>query len=187
MRLSGLVTDDPDVRDTYTNLRVSVERLQMSDRWLPVSGLIQASVPRYLEYRYGDSLDLTGQLEEPPVLEDFSYKDYLARQGVYALLRRSQVTVWGSSTPSSTGRRPSSPLPWRNPTPACSWAFCWASRPPWPPAIPSTARWGLASTCSIKLNRAVSPAGPRTSSNWTWPQIRLWPNMACASGWFLRA
>src|SRR3970282_1209835 len=42
------------------------------------------------EYRadlnYGDRLLLSGELITPPVYEDFSYRDYLARQSIYALM-----------------------------------------------------------------------------------------------------
>lgn len=93
LRLNGLVTDDPDVRDTYTNLRVEVTRLEVGGRWLPVTGLVQVTVPRYPVVRYGDFLEITGRLEDAPVFEDFSYRDYLARQGVYAVMRHPRVTI----------------------------------------------------------------------------------------------
>jgi competence protein ComEC len=91
--LRGVVTEAPDVRDTATNLRLSVSDLQTSGAWRPVGGLVQATVGRYPEYRYGDSLELAGRLEDPPVFDDFSYKDYLARQGILAVIYRPQVTL----------------------------------------------------------------------------------------------
>ncbi|MDP3047714.1 MAG: ComEC/Rec2 family competence protein, partial [Chloroflexota bacterium] len=91
--LRGVVTEAPDVRDTATNLRLSVSALEVAGEWRPVGGLVQATVGRYPEYRYGDRLDMAGRLEEPPVFEDFSYKDYLARQGVLAVIYRPQVTL----------------------------------------------------------------------------------------------
>ncbi len=36
--------------------------------------------------RYGDRLTLRGTLEEPPVLETFDYRDYLARQGIHLVM-----------------------------------------------------------------------------------------------------
>ena len=42
-------------------------------------------------FRYGDTLLLHGQLEEPPTFEDFDYRSYLARQGIPFVLRRAQV------------------------------------------------------------------------------------------------
>jgi competence protein ComEC len=91
--LRGVVTEAPDVRDTTTNLRLSVSGLLVAGEWQAVDGLIQASVGRYPELHYGDQLELAGRLEEPPVFEDFSYKDFLARQGVLAVIYRPLVTV----------------------------------------------------------------------------------------------
>jgi competence protein ComEC len=91
--LRGVVTEAPDVRDTATNLRVSVSGLQVAGEWRSLGGLVQATVGRYPEFHYGDGLELAGRLEDPPVFEDFSYKDYLARQGVLAVIYRPQVTL----------------------------------------------------------------------------------------------
>jgi competence protein ComEC len=94
--LRGVVIEAPDVRDTATNLRLSVSELRVAGDWRPVRGLVQATVGRYPVYRYGDLLEVSGRLEEPPVFEDFSYKDYLARQGVLAVIYRPQVTILAS-------------------------------------------------------------------------------------------
>jgi competence protein ComEC len=36
-------------------------------------------------------LAVTGRLETPPVFKDFSYKEYLARQGIFSMVRRPQI------------------------------------------------------------------------------------------------
>jgi competence protein ComEC len=38
------------------------------------------------DYHYGDRLTLRGKLQTPPENENFSYRDYLARSGIYAFL-----------------------------------------------------------------------------------------------------
>jgi len=93
MTLGAVVTEEPDVRDRYTNLRLQVYQVRVGERWRPVTGLIQATVPRFPAYAYGDNLELTGLLELPPTFEEFSYRDYLARQGVYALMRLPRVVL----------------------------------------------------------------------------------------------
>lgn len=50
------------------------------------NGKILITISKYPEYEYGDKVKIAGKLEEPPILEDFSYKDYLARKGIYALM-----------------------------------------------------------------------------------------------------
>ena len=37
-------------------------------------------------FRYGDTPELTGRLQEPESFEDFDYPAYLARQGIYATM-----------------------------------------------------------------------------------------------------
>jgi len=93
VKLTGVVSGEPDVRDTYTNLRVATESLTLGDQEHAVTGTVLVRAPRYPEYRYGDRLEIEGLLEMPPAFEDFSYKDYLARQGIHSLLRRPHITL----------------------------------------------------------------------------------------------
>ncbi len=89
--ITGVVNDEPDIRDCYTNLRIRVESIHIDDSAEPIAGLVLARAPRYPEYTYGDRLKITGRLETPPVFDTFSYKDYLARFGIYAMMRRVQI------------------------------------------------------------------------------------------------
>lgn len=91
--ITGLVVDEPDVRDTYINLRLKAESLQLKGVTHPVAGLLLVRAPRYPEHFYGDRLAVTGKLETPPVLENFSYKDYLARFGIHSLVRRPHLEL----------------------------------------------------------------------------------------------
>lgn len=59
----------------------------------PVTGLVLVRAPRYPVHAYGERLAVTGELETPPVFESFDYRDYLARQGVYAMIRRPRVEL----------------------------------------------------------------------------------------------
>lgn len=96
--LEGVVVDEPDVRDSVRLLRLRADQLQPADAQSPrpVHGLVLVYAPRFPRYGYGDRLRLHGALETPPEDDQFSYADYLARQGVYSLLRRPTVTPLGS-------------------------------------------------------------------------------------------
>lgn len=100
--LWGRVVGEPDVRDTYTNLRLAVDRMAIEEEERSVKGAILVWAPRYPAYVYGDELKVQGSLETPPVFEGFSYRDYLARQGIYGLLRRPQIKLLrrGGGSPS---------------------------------------------------------------------------------------
>ncbi|MFQ5934679.1 MAG: ComEC/Rec2 family competence protein, partial [Dehalococcoidia bacterium] len=43
-------------------------------------------------FRYGDLLDLRGEISEPPVLEYFDWREHLAREGIHSLITRPRVT-----------------------------------------------------------------------------------------------
>ena len=96
MTLEGVVVGEPDERERHTNLRVRAERLALSDgAEIEVDGLVLVKAERYPQRRYGDRVRVEGLLETPPVLEEeeFSYREYLARQGVHSLIQRAQITL----------------------------------------------------------------------------------------------
>ncbi len=90
--LEGVVVGEPDERAHYVNLRLRADRLTLPDgRTLPVEGLVLVKTDRYPQHFYGERLRVSGSLETPPVFEDFSYREYLARQRIYSLVRRARV------------------------------------------------------------------------------------------------
>lgn len=90
----GVVVDEPDVRDRFVNLRVAVEELQLADGTaVAVSGIVQVQAFRFPVISYGTRLSVKGNLETPSESETFSYKAYLARQGVHSVMRLPQLTV----------------------------------------------------------------------------------------------
>jgi len=93
VKIEGVVSGEADVRDTYTNLRVAAVKIEVGGQEREVRGTVLVRAPRYPEYDYGDELEIEGSLETPPELEDFSYREYLARQGVYSILWRPQITL----------------------------------------------------------------------------------------------
>lgn len=94
--VEGVIVEAPDVRDAYINLRVRAETIALEgEATRRVRGLLLAQVPRLGVFRYGDPVRLRGELVTPPEREGFSYRDYLAREGVYSLMRYAQAEVIG--------------------------------------------------------------------------------------------
>ena len=94
VKLEGVVVGEPDEREGYTNLRVRAERLALPDGVeLEADGLVLVKAGRYPRRKYGDRVRVEGLLESPPIFEEFSYREYLARQGVHSLVQRAQVTL----------------------------------------------------------------------------------------------
>ena len=91
--LMGQVSDPPEVRNHTTNVRVDVTRVQVNGTWRDLSGRALVQVARETDVRYGDLVRIYGAPTTPPEYTDFSYKDYLARQGVHSLIQFGALTV----------------------------------------------------------------------------------------------
>lgn len=93
VRVTGWVTEPPDTRDTYANLRIRVTGLDTGeDKDLEVNGLLLVRVDPNEEYQYGEVLRLRGRLKTPAENEEFSYREYLAREGIYSIMTSDDVT-----------------------------------------------------------------------------------------------
>lgn len=90
--VTGTLSEPPDYRDTYTNLRLKVEAVDTGSGDLPVEGELLARVFPNETYKYGERIRIRGKLLTPPENEDFSYREYLARQGIHAYMSQTEVT-----------------------------------------------------------------------------------------------
>ena len=86
VRLTGTVVGRPDIRDTTVKLTVETEELQVDSECPTVHGKVLITTSIYPRFEYGDRLQATGYLQEPPIFEDFSYRDFLARQGIFSVM-----------------------------------------------------------------------------------------------------
>lgn len=94
LTLTGLVIDEPDIQDRSVNLRLDVDTITLdSGTTVPVRGKVLVRTFRFPVISYGTRLEINGRLETPPEDEDFSYKDYLARQGIHSMMNLPRLTV----------------------------------------------------------------------------------------------
>ncbi|MDD2922287.1 MAG: ComEC/Rec2 family competence protein [Anaerolineales bacterium] len=91
--VTGTLSEPPDYRDTYANLKLKVEAVDTGSGDLPARGLILARVSQNQTYEYGERVRLRGKLKTPPENEEFSYRDYLAREGVYSTMSLAEATI----------------------------------------------------------------------------------------------
>jgi competence protein ComEC len=91
--VTGTLIEPPDIRDTYINLRLQTSELDAGRGPSKVRGLLLARVSANQDFHYGEILRLRGELRTPPSDEDFSYRDYLARQGIRSYMPRADATV----------------------------------------------------------------------------------------------
>jgi competence protein ComEC len=86
VHLRGVITSDPDYRETTTQYRFDVSEVSTDDEpWHEDSGAVLIFAPAYPEYSYGDELEIATKLEAPPSTGDFNYADYLASRGISSL------------------------------------------------------------------------------------------------------
>ena len=90
--LQGVVTGYPDIRDSWVNVKVEMEWIRIGGTQNAVQGSVLIRTSRYPEIRYGDRLSISGLLETPPEFDDFSYREYLSRKGIYSYINYARVS-----------------------------------------------------------------------------------------------
>ncbi|MCC9077267.1 DNA internalization-related competence protein ComEC/Rec2 [Litorilinea aerophila] len=89
--LVGHVIGYPQVTDGRQEIRLAVHALIQQGREISVAGRVRFVTAAHPRYQYGQPLRVQGRLATPPDFEDFSYREYLARQGVHSLLYSPRV------------------------------------------------------------------------------------------------
>ncbi|MBC8162564.1 MAG: ComEC family competence protein [Roseiflexaceae bacterium] len=88
--LEGVVAEDPKHSEDGQRVMLAVRWVWRDGRRLPAEGMVLATLPTYPERRYGDALQLTGQLKSPRGPKragDFDYRAYLARKAIFSLMQ----------------------------------------------------------------------------------------------------
>jgi competence protein ComEC len=91
MTLIGQIVDDPVIQGDHHAARLRPERLLRGGREYAVSGDVLIHYPLSVSLKLGDRAQATGILNDPGIIDTFSYRDYLARFGIYALMRSAAV------------------------------------------------------------------------------------------------
>ncbi len=91
VQLSGTIVRDPDIRETAQRVTVRVEREGVLTNVLVVA-------PLYPRLSYADRVQIAGTLTYPKAFEtdggrSFDYPHFLAKDGVFVLIQRAQVTI----------------------------------------------------------------------------------------------
>lgn len=89
--VEGHVSAEPSIRSTRTQLELTVARILLDGKHLDVRGKAVVSAPHYPAHEYGQRVRISGNLETPPILEDFNYREYLAARGVHSLMRWATI------------------------------------------------------------------------------------------------
>lgn len=91
--LVGVVQQQPDRREDKQTAVIAAEQIAIDGVTRLVEGKVLLKLPPNPELRYGQRVLLTGRLEQPDSGEDFDYRAYLARHGVYTLMQQPRLTL----------------------------------------------------------------------------------------------
>lgn len=94
--LEGVVRDEPEERDTYTQLTIEVRT--MGHERVPVSDRVLVYAPHYPQLRYGDQVEISGTLKRPEVIQEkdgriFLYPEYLKKDGIHFLIKYPKIII----------------------------------------------------------------------------------------------
>jgi competence protein ComEC len=91
---SGIVTEPPDTSGSSVRYIISAERLE--DKGVSsqtVTGKVMLSLPLGYDFKYGDRLEVTGELIAPPAGSGGSWRDYLEHRGIYTYSQFGRVRL----------------------------------------------------------------------------------------------
>ncbi|MFN7210045.1 MAG: ComEC/Rec2 family competence protein, partial [Aggregatilineales bacterium] len=91
--LEGVVSAPTERRENGSRLRVSVQRWARGEVERAVQGEALIYAERYADLRYGDRILVRGAPQTPPVFDSFSFRDFLARQGIYSVVLNAEVSL----------------------------------------------------------------------------------------------
>jgi len=90
--ITGWVHSPLDVRDTHSNMQVMVTASDTGEGDKEAKGLLLVRLEGEETFKYGEVIRLRGALSTPPEGEEFSYREYLSRQGIHSYLSSVKVT-----------------------------------------------------------------------------------------------
>ncbi len=97
LQVQGIVSAEPDIRDTGANYVVSVDHVLIGSRLLAVSGQVQVHTPAAIQLDFGDRVTLIGNLLTPVNTSTLPWKNILAQRGIGSEMQFPRVTDLGYS------------------------------------------------------------------------------------------
>jgi len=95
--IQGVVVGEPEPKGARWQARIAAEEIRYPTGYAPVRGTLITTLPAIPRVHEGDVVRVEGEMVTPPAWEEFNYRDYLAREGIYSLLRSPTVEVLRTS------------------------------------------------------------------------------------------
>jgi len=92
--IEGIVSKEADTRENKTMLTFNPLKIESEDySFGSTKGRILITLDRYPEYEYGDRIKAVGKVLSPGEFNEFNYKSYLAKEGIYSLMYFPEVEL----------------------------------------------------------------------------------------------
>jgi competence protein ComEC len=98
VEIRGKIDNAPDVRDKTTHLEITATEIKANGEWVGVEGRALLYAARTANCNYGDSVQVTGNLAEPPQFDEFNYRGYLANQEIFVVMTYLEIEVTEKNT-----------------------------------------------------------------------------------------
>lgn len=95
--LTGVVSEEPDIRDSTQKLKVKVSLSARAEE-----SIVLVTTGKYPEFKYLDQIKIIGKIKTPVETEDFSYKNYLMKDGIYSVIDFPMIELLGIKKPTFT-------------------------------------------------------------------------------------
>lgn len=89
----GTIKSEPAAKTNTNQFIINSEQIIIDGKRRKASGKVLITTRRYPEYKYGDRLKILSELKTPQQLEEFNYKNYLAKDGVYSVMNFPKIEV----------------------------------------------------------------------------------------------
>ena len=87
----GYVTGEPEISGGKQRFVFFVRRLSSNPYLVDLNEKILITSPLYPKYKYGDRLEIYGQVKKPENFSDFDYIAYLAKDNIYSIMFYPQI------------------------------------------------------------------------------------------------
>ncbi|MBN1325535.1 ComEC family competence protein, partial [Candidatus Falkowbacteria bacterium] len=93
VEFAGLINKEPDQREDLIRYEIKTQKILLDNEWQAISGKVLVTNFLFPEYKYGDFLQISCNLQKPEKINDFAYDKYLARYNIYAICYYPKIEV----------------------------------------------------------------------------------------------
>lgn len=91
VEIKGVIARDPEFEGGFSRISVSVQEIKIDSKWEEVSGKVLIYTRVFPSYSQGDLLEVSGELQPIPEIEDEDYRTYLSEQGFCSTMTYPQI------------------------------------------------------------------------------------------------